>query len=426
MNGLARSVVFAVLATLVGMVVNASAASDRPSYAQKWAEEAARQSQAAQRRQREARLRWEYERRRSAAHARMPNTLYASSLSSQAHSDLSCPVLADENNRAIYRGVLAQQGGSSKVFSAPGMASPKSTRNAGINIFAASGQNGPGISSWPPRASTKDSSFGHLDQASAWASISVKSASETGQNVNLFPSASEPLREGFVRVINHSAEAGEVSIDPTDDSGREFDTLTLSIDASQTKHFNSRDLENGNESKGLTGSTGSGQGNWRLSFSSDLDIEVLSYIRTEDGFLTAMHDVAPEEEDDSWRIAIFNPGSNRNQVSQLRLINPGDERAGITVRGTDDRGNASGEVTLSLDAGMAREVSAAQLEMGGQRSGRNVGRRGRQVASGSGVGSTRCGDEPAGESDGSPDQPLDRAGSTEGRGLYRAPVPGDG
>ena len=156
-----------------------------------------------------------------------------------------------------------------------------------------------------------------------------------------------------------------MTIDPVDDSGRQFDTITLSIDASETVHFNSGDLETGNEGKGLSGSTGSGQGDWRLAFSSELDIEVLSYIRTEDGFLTAMHDVAPVE-GDIHQVAIFNPGSNRNQVSRLRLINPTDATAEVTIRGTDDKGMpGSGEVSLSLDAGTAREITAEQLESGG-------------------------------------------------------------
>ena len=113
----------------------------------------------------------------------------------------------------------------------------------------------------------------------------------------------------------------------------------LSIGANETVHFNSTDLESGNEGKGLTGSTGSGEGDWRLAFTSDLDIEVLSFIRTTDGFLTAMHDVAPADEDVR-RVAIFNPGSNRNQVSRLRLINPTDAMADVIIRGTDDKGGA--------------------------------------------------------------------------------------
>ena len=197
------------------------------------------------------------------------------------------------------------------------------------------------------------------------ASYLSKSATEDSQHVYLFPSASEPQREGFVRVINHSAEGGQVLVDPVDDGGREFDTITLSVDANETVHFNSGDLETGNEGKGLTGSTGSGEGDWRLAFTSELDIEVLAYIRTTDGFLTAMHDVAPAD-GDTRRVAIFNPGGNKDQVSRLRLINPTDATADITIRGTDDKGMpAGGEVSLSLDAGTAREITAGQLEEGG-------------------------------------------------------------
>ena len=210
-----------------------------------------------------------------------------------------------------------------------------------------------------------------LAPALAWASLSLSAgiasfASVAGgaQHVYLFPSASEPLREGFVRIINHAAEAGEVRIDPVDDSGRAFDAITLSIDAGETVHFNSGDLEAGNAGKGLSGGTGSGQGDWRLGFSSDLDIEALSYIRTQDGFLTAMHDVAPSQ-GNVREVAIFNPGSNRNQVSILRLVNPSEATADVAIRGTDDRGMpGAGEVSLSLEADTAREITAAALESG--------------------------------------------------------------
>ena len=207
---------------------------------------------------------------------------------------------------------------------------------------------------------------GNVLQSASWnkAGYQAGSAIEGSQNVYLFPSASESMREGFVRIINHSSRAGEVHIDPVDDSGRPFDTIVLSIDANRTVHFNSTDLEMGNPSKGLSGSTGSGQGDWRLAFSSDLDIEVLSYIRTMDGFLTSMHDVVPAEGDVHW-VAIFNPGSNTEQESRLRLVNPGTETAEVSIRGVDDRGLAgSGEVHLSVDGGTAREISAQQLESG--------------------------------------------------------------
>ncbi len=209
-------------------------------------------------------------------------------------------------------------------------------------------------------ASSNESQSAHWDKAG----YLVKSASEGSHNVYLFPSASEPLRQGFVRIINHSGSAGEIRIDPVDDSGRSFDTIVLSIDANRTIHFNSDELEGGNTAKGLSGMTGAGQGSWRLAFSSDLDIEVLSYIRTMDGFLTSMHDVAPAG-GDVHHVAIFNPGSNRDQESRLRLVNPGTETAEVSIRGMDDKGRAgSGEVQLSVNGGTAREISAHQLESG--------------------------------------------------------------
>ena len=368
MSSLVRTLACVALAVGAGMAAHVSAvADDRVARSAQWAEAAARQAQEAQRRQREARLRWEYERQRSAAHARMPNTLYASTPSSQAKADLSCPALVDEDTRRLYRGFLEGRRGTPKVLPASGMESGKSSRHAGIKVFPVQRQGSSSSPPWQSASAPKADGLSHLIQASAWAPAAYrsKSATEGSRHVYLFPSASEPLREGFVRVINHSVEAGEVTIDPVDDSGRQFDTITLSIDASETVHFNSGDLETGNEGKGLSGSTGSGQGDWRLAFSSELDIEALSYIRTEDGFLTAMHDVAPVE-GDIHQVAIFNPGSNKNQVSRLRLINPTDATAEVTIRGTDDKGMpGSGEVSLSLDAGTAREITAEQLESGG-------------------------------------------------------------
>ena len=155
----------------------------------------------------------------------------------------------------------------------------------------------------------------------------------TSHLVPLFPAASDAALQGFVRVINHAGDSGEVQIEAIDDTGVFYGPLTLSIDATETVHFNSDDLEGGNAGKGLTGITGAGEGDWRLVLTSDLDVEVLSYIRTTDGFLTAMHDLAPEAEGGVHRIAIFNPGSNTAQVSRLRLINLGEEAAQVTDRG---------------------------------------------------------------------------------------------
>ena len=186
--------------------------------------------------------------------------------------------------------------------------------------------------------------------------------------VPLFPSASDPLgRQGFVRIVNRSADAGTVQVEAYDDSDVVYDTVTVAIGIGQTVHFNSDDLELGNADKGLTGSTGAGTGDWRLALSSGLDIQVLAYIRHDDGFLTSMHDVAPGTEDGS-RVAIFNPGSNPDQVSSLRLINRTAVDAEVTVTGIDDDGASPGTaVVLTVPAGDSRTVDAATLEDGGER-----------------------------------------------------------
>ena len=186
-------------------------------------------------------------------------------------------------------------------------------------------------------------------------------------SVPMFPSAADPLeRQGFVRVINHADEAGEVAIDAFDDTDIGYPMLTLAIDAGETVHFNSNDLEMGNQDKGLTGGSGAGQGDWRLALSSGLDIEVLAYIRTKrDGFLTAMHDTVPRE-GDRHRVATFNPGSNVNQVSRLRLVNAGDETAQVMLWGIDDGGErTSGTVSVAVPAGTSRTLTAQDLEAGG-------------------------------------------------------------
>ena len=187
----------------------------------------------------------------------------------------------------------------------------------------------------------------------------------TTHSVALFPSASDPLgRQGFVRVVNRGDHADEVHIDAWDDEGTPRAPVTLAIGGGETKHFNSDDLETGNPGKGLDGSTGSGKGDWRLVLTSPLELEVLAYIRTEDGFLTGMHDVAPSREA-GHRVVTFNPGRNVGQVSRLRVINPGAETAEVRIEGIDDDGASSDEaVEFTLAPEASRTLTAGELESG--------------------------------------------------------------
>ena len=189
-------------------------------------------------------------------------------------------------------------------------------------------------------------------------------ASEADETVLLFPPVADVNRQGFLRVINQAPESGEVRIGVGDSTGRQYGPLTLSIDASHTVHFNSDDLESGNAAKGLSGGVGAGEGDWRLELASDLDIDVSTYMRTMDGFLTAMHDVVPGE-DTTHHVATFNPASNRNQVSKLLIFNRSDENAEIAISGVDDRGNSPGsEAKATIPPGATRIITSEELESG--------------------------------------------------------------
>lgn len=148
-----------------------------------------------------------------------------------------------------------------------------------------------------------------------------------------------------------------------DDTGYQPDSLWLNVGADSVIHLNSEDVENGNPGKGLADGVGPGTGQWRLLFDSDLDISVLSYVRTSGGFLTAMHDVAPLDQG-KHRVATFNPGSNVNQVSTLRVVNVSTEMAAVSVEGHDDGASSADVVRFDAPANAARELTAAQLETG--------------------------------------------------------------
>lgn len=180
----------------------------------------------------------------------------------------------------------------------------------------------------------------------------------------LFPeNPSGSGREGFLRIINYSDESGRVSITALDQDGRDYGPARLTMEARQTIHLAPEDLARGNPEKGLSGATGSGWGDGRLELTSDLDVMVLSYIRYPDGFLTAMHDIAPRD-GNRYHVRTFHRGADPNQTSRLRVINTGRDQAAVRIRGMDDRGVSGGPVTVSVPAAATREFTAAVLESG--------------------------------------------------------------
>ena len=183
-------------------------------------------------------------------------------------------------------------------------------------------------------------------------------------SVPLFSSASSAGVQSFVRIINQSEDAGTVAIEAIDDDGLRYGPLDLAVRAGEAVHLDAGDLEDGNTEKGLSRSTGSGSGSWRLAITSDLDLEVLPYVRASDGFVTGMHDVVPYTRT-GYRVALFHPASNARQVSRLRLSNPGGQPAAVTIEGVDDAGASPGTaVRLTLAAGASRTLTAQDLETG--------------------------------------------------------------
>ena len=202
-----------------------------------------------------------------------------------------------------------------------------------------------------------------------------------GHEVPFLPIAADPKRQGFVRMVNKMRTPLSLSAATRRIGGFNIPILRHAIDdtgdsrgatrisqGQQSVHFNSDDLEYGNSDKGMSEGTGPGVGGWRLGLYPEdpaiMEVEVSAYMRTSDGFLTAMNAFAPATAY-GYRIAFFNPGSNLDQVSTLRLATPRYASANVTIRGVDDSGAAStGAVRVALAAGEARMLTAQQLESG--------------------------------------------------------------
>ena len=208
-----------------------------------------------------------------------------------------------------------------------------------------------------------------------------------GWRVPFFPSAGG-FRQGFVRVV--SSVGGESLPEDASDrawvyaSGQDIGPARLLLGARNARHFNSDDLVSGNPHKGLKSTIGNSAGD-SLEIYASGDIDVLSYIRTSDGFVTSMHDTVPWLPPDDARldalggnafaqspgragggnfVPIFNPASNPNQRSMLRLVNAGAEDVEVVVHAVDGHGVAAGPVRLTLAGHAARTLTAEELESG--------------------------------------------------------------
>ena len=199
--------------------------------------------------------------------------------------------------------------------------------------------------------------------------------------------ASETGQATVIRVVNKTMSTGTVTISGIDDDGNAAPggVVEFELEPLQAKQLLATDLENGNAAKGLTGALGSpgetagpgpipgpyshspnGAGKWQLTVAADMDIAVMNLIRTADGFLTNLSRVAPKSATNTTEVYLFNPGSNTNQRSLLRIVNTTGATGTVTITGVDDAGNAApgGSVSFEIGANRGLVLTARDIENG--------------------------------------------------------------
>ena len=190
---------------------------------------------------------------------------------------------------------------------------------------------------------------------------------QTHFDVPLMRRADHETQQGFVRVV--SLGTGFIEIIAWDDAGVNRDT-ELYVQEGQTYHFNSMDLEEGNSAKGIRYGIGTGEGDWYVQSKADFEFVVTSYVRTTGGFVTGMGntlvsvDGSDFEAECAFEASFFNPASNTNQVSSLRIVEYDEVETDVRILGIDDNGDVHGPVVLTLPANATRTVTSQQLEAG--------------------------------------------------------------
>ena len=200
------------------------------------------------------------------------------------------------------------------------------------------------------------------------------SAALAGQyTLPLFVASTMPgAAQGLLRIVNDSGDDGSVEIRAVDDAGVRYGPAAFTLNGGTAVEFDASDLASGNAMKGLSPGLGTLTGDVRLEIETDLAIVPLAYVRAADGTLSAMHDTvragvaAGGGGGYRYEVPIFNAAADVTQESRLRLINPGDQPAAITIEGRDDTGAEAtgGTVRLTLPTGGARTLTAQQLEAG--------------------------------------------------------------
>ena len=204
------------------------------------------------------------------------------------------------------------------------------------------------------------------------ANLSASRPKGSSHDVPFVP-ASNGSREGYVRIINHSDESGDMTVSGIDDAGNRAGPVTLSMEPGGSVHLSSSDLASGSSSKGLSAGLGDEGTTWRLVLDSELETEPFALVRSTDGFSRPMHafvrTTLNKQGDTEHHVPFFTPANSGSSQGLLRVTNLGESSADLTIAGRDDAGTATtteNRVVLTLPAGATRTLTAQELESGGR------------------------------------------------------------
>lgn len=169
-----------------------------------------------------------------------------------------------------------------------------------------------------------------------------------------------------LRIANRSGSAGTVSFASVDSNGSLLDsTAQLSLGARESVVITAADLEQGNPSVGLTGSTPTSSGFWKLQLSTSLDLGVFALASSGSGQVSDVSNIAsvrpvPEV------VHFFQPVNTSGATGFLGLHNPSSNSVTVTLSATDDRGTVAtgGDISITLGAEESFYFSSTDLENG--------------------------------------------------------------
>jgi hypothetical protein len=194
------------------------------------------------------------------------------------------------------------------------------------------------------------------------------------KNIAFANPAENTNQQTFLRFVNRSSKAGDITLSAIDDNGDAAvdGEVFFRIESESSKQMTAQDLENGNPGLGLEGKFGNGAGKWRILACYDetigLDVDVMSLIRTPDGFLTNLSSPAPKALENPLKSLIWfaNPASETAQETLIRVVNKTETLASVTMTAIDDNGDTApfGPVTFALNPREAKQLTASDLENG--------------------------------------------------------------